>query len=321
MRDRQTPRWVAPRLAARSVADRLLRSPLVRRAALRVGAARRRTIVLLWHRIAPEGPQPHEVVPTVRLDRFGDQLDLLQELGAIVPLATCDDDGEYEDGRPRFALTFDDDDVRHARHVLPALIERNLTATFFLSGRWLHGHGPYWWELLEQEIVDEGIEAVARRHGLSPDVTAPRLGQVLTGSAAARELASRARLSGHPPMTAHDAAALVTAGMEIGFHTIDHDVLPDLAGQALVAAVTKGRDRLAASVGAPLERFAYPHGRVDPHTAAAVGRAGYRSAWTTTKQTVRPGDPPTLRGRWDVGHKALDEIHRILLRGLARPTP
>lgn len=309
------------RQAARSVADLLLRSPLAQRGASRVGAARQRAIVLLWHRIAPEGPRPHEVVQTLRLDGFGEQLDLLCELGTVVPLSACEDAVSGKSRRPRFALTFDDDDARHTQHVLPALVERNLPATFFLSGRWLHGYGPYWWELLEREIATEGPAAVAKRHGLSADLTAPRLGQALTGSDTAGELALRARETDNPPMQGDDVAALVAAGMEIGFHTIDHDVLPNLPGTALADAVTTGRDRLAASVDARITRFAYPHGRVDLRVAAAVGRAGYDSAWTTSKRTVLPGDPPALHGRWDMGHKTIDEVRRTLLLGLARPTP
>ncbi|HUG86500.1 MAG TPA: polysaccharide deacetylase family protein [Euzebya sp.] len=309
------------RPVARSAADMLLRSPPVQRAALRMGAARQRAIVLVWHRIAPEGPQPHEVVPTVALSSFSDQLDLLQDLGTVVPLTACDDGVSPADGRPLFALTFDDDDARHADHVLPILARRGLPATFFLSGRWLHGYGPYWWELLEDEIAAVGTAEVAGRHGLPADVSAPRIGRELTGTDAVVEMARRARHAVPPPMSQPQATALVAAGMEIGFHTIDHDMLPTLSDPALVDAVATGRDVLAAAVGFPIERFAYPHGGADSRTAAAVSRAGYRSAWTTAKRTARPGDPPMLRGRWDVGHRSLDQLHRILLRGLARPTP
>jgi peptidoglycan/xylan/chitin deacetylase (PgdA/CDA1 family) len=310
----------ALRTSARAAADLVLSSARLRRVALRSAATRQRAAVLLWHRVAPEGPQPHEVVPTVALARFREQLDLLMELGAVVPLAALDD-ASGSGGRPRFALTFDDDDARHAHHVLPALVERDLPATFFLSGRWLHGRGPYWWELLEQDLARDGAEAVAARHGLSPGLPAARIGQALTGSPVAQELADRARADGEPPMTQEQAATLLDAGMEIGFHTIDHEVLPALGETPLRAAVSAGREELATAMGTPLERFAYPHGRADDRTSVAVARAGYRSAWTTTKRTARPGDAPMLRGRWDLGHRSLSEMRQILVRGLARPTP
>lgn len=286
-----------------------------------MAATRQRAIVLLWHRIAPDGPQPHEVVPTVAVARFREQLNLLQQLGSVVSLDACENSVASTDGRPMFALTFDDDDARHAQHVLPALVEMGLPATFFLSGRWLHDRGPYWWELLEEEIADVGLAAVAGRHGLPPDTSAPHLGRALTGTTAAAELADAARQATNPPMGPRDAAALVAAGMEIGFHTIDHDLLPGVPDPALEEAVTAGRDRLAAALGVSMDRFAYPHGGADDRTSVAVARAGYRSGWTTTKRTVRPSDQPMLRGRWDVGHQSLDRMGRLLLRGLARPGP
>jgi peptidoglycan/xylan/chitin deacetylase (PgdA/CDA1 family) len=39
-------------------------------------------------------------------------------------------------------------------------------ATFFLSGRALHGLGPYWWSLLERSIRSRGLEATRRLLGL-----------------------------------------------------------------------------------------------------------------------------------------------------------
>ncbi|CAN5413515.1 hypothetical protein BH23ACT9_BH23ACT9_29080 [soil metagenome] len=311
----------ALRPAARAATDLLLSRPLPRRAALRIGAERQRTIVLLWHRVGPEGPQPHEVVRTLALDDFRRQIDLLQQMGTIVPLAECDGPFVDEDNRPRFVLTFDDDDHHHSQHVLPVLLAGGLPATFFLSGRWLHGYGPYWWELLEQEIATEGTARVAGRHGLPPDATAPRIGQALTGTAAAQRMAEEARRAPDAPMDDEEMRALVDAGMEIAFHTIDHDLLPGLSDAALDAAVSTGRDRLSAATGVPIERFAYPHGGADERTAAAVGRAGYRSAWTTAKRSARPADAPMLRGRWDLGHRSLDEMRRSILRAMVRPRP
>lgn len=315
----------AVKTTLRSTADLLLGNARIQRVALRSAARRGRTIVLLWHRIHTDGPAAHEVVRTVPVGRFGAQLDLLQELGSVVSLAACDapriEDGEDGKERPRFVLTFDDDDARHREHVLPVLAERGLPATFFLSGRWLHGHGPYWWEVLEEQIAALGTAAVARRHGLPEGLSAPRLGQELTGTPQARALAAQAREEGPPPMSGEDAAALVAAGMEIGFHTIEHEVLPNLRDAALPGAVTDGRAELADALGVPVKRFAYPHGLVDERVAEAVADAGYHSAWTTRKRAARPGDAPFARGRWEVSHRPLDEIQSTLLRGFARPIP
>ena len=75
-------------------------------------------------------------------------------------------------------------------------------------------------------------------------------------------------------------AALGAAGMTIGFHTVEHDTLPDLDDPALEHAVSAGREDLATAAGAAVRYFAYPHGKADTRSAAAVRRAGFNAAFT-----------------------------------------
>jgi peptidoglycan/xylan/chitin deacetylase (PgdA/CDA1 family) len=283
---------------------------------MRVGGSRGRGTALLWHRIGPSGPRSDETVPTVATASFATQLDLLETLGDVVPLAELERPGRTS--RPRFALTFDDDDAGHVRHTLPLLRERGLPATFFLSGRWLAGGGPYWWELLEARIRAEGASVVATSYGLPADADAPRIAAELTGTSEAEALAAAAA-AGSPPMEHADALELVDAGMEIGFHTRHHPSLPTLRGHQLRTALTAGRDELASDLGVTVERFAYPHGHVTPAVAVATAAAGYRSAWTTGKHTVGRDHDPFRLGRWDLGHLAVDAFRAALVRGLVRP--
>ncbi len=50
-------------------------------------------------------------------------------------------------------------------------------------------------------------------------------------------------------MRAADVAALAAAGLEIGFHTLRHDVLPALDDAALEAALRDGREALERPAG------------------------------------------------------------------------
>ena len=302
-----------------SVADRMLRHRSVERLAYRSGAYRGRGIALLWHRIRPGGPSPDEVVRSVSTSTFASQLAALEELGEIVPLRELED--HRRSARPRFALSFDDDDPGHAEHTLPLLVSRGLPATFFLSGRWRHAQGPYWWEVLEDRIRERGAAAVALDHGLSHHADAPAIAAALTGTSRAEDLARTTPRQRHATMTAEHAAALVAAGMEIGFHTLHHPSLPTLDDGQVRSAVTDGRDALAAELATPIVRFAYPHGHADAQVAATVGVSGYRSAWTTTKRVTCRGDDPMLRGRWDLGHRDAEAFRAALVRGLARPRP
>lgn len=257
------------------------------------------------------------MVRTVATSDFRAQLDLLAELGDIVPLSALETGGSRD--RPRFALTFDDDDVNHVQHALPILQERQLPATFFLSGRWLHGYGPYWWEVLEERIRLQGPRAVAAGLGLDPELTPEQIGSAITGRRAARELAELGRGAEAAGMDGADAAQLVAAGMEIGFHTVDHPPLTALDDEELTRALDEGRTALSEELSTPLARFAYPHGRADERVANAAADAGFRSAWTTAKVVNLPHAEPLLRGRWDVGHLPIGQIRARLVRALARP--
>jgi peptidoglycan/xylan/chitin deacetylase (PgdA/CDA1 family) len=305
------------RRPAHPYVDLALRSPGVERLARRVAGARGRGVALLWHRIRPEGPRPGETVRAVSVDDLAVQLDLLVELGDVVPLAALD--GVERGRRPRFALTFDDDDPGHADHTLPLLVSRGLPATFFLSGRWRGDAGPYWWEVLEARIQDRGAGIVATEYGLPPTTDAAALARALTGTSHSAVLADEAVRTPWRTMDATHAVSLVAAGMEIGFHTLHHPSLPTLRDGALHAAVVSGRAELGEDLGTPLDRFAYPHGHVDGRVAAAVRAGGYVSGWTTAKRISAGGDDPMLHGRWDLGHLNLETFRAVLVRGLTRP--
>src|SRR4029453_14112015 len=91
---------------------------------------------------------------------FAHQVQALGELGEIVPLTDLLGPRDPT-WRSRFALTFDDDYRTHAESVLPVLGRLGVHGTFFLSGRRLHGLGPYWLEVLEWLIDRRGLGDVA----------------------------------------------------------------------------------------------------------------------------------------------------------------
>ena len=103
-------------------------------------------------------------------------------------------------------------------------------------------------------------------------------------------------------------ATLAAAGMIIGFHTVNHRILPDLDDAAIDDAVTRGRAELAAATGAPVEYFAYPYGRSDSRCVAAVRRVGFRAAFAGRPVAVRRGDDPYCLGRWEPGPSAGDDL-------------
>lgn len=280
-------------------AGRALGRPLITRAALIAAATRRRGLVLVFHRMT-EDPEPSTVlVPTVCRDVLGEQIEFLLRIGTIVPLASFLDDPSI--GRtPRFGLTFDDDSISHHSVVLPLLLELGVTATFFLSGRTLHGLGPPWFEILDALIRQQGPRASAVRLGLSTS----DVNEIASSCENDRRLQLMLEQD-HPlrwgGLGASEIADLRDAGMAVGFHTLHHRPLLGLSDAEVDDALQEGREALEAVIAAPLRMFAYPHGKADARVARRVRLAGYAGAWTGRPRPVAPEDDPHLLGRWEPG--------------------
>ena len=291
---------------ARLLARRALRARPVGDAVRTVAGLGERALVLVYHRIVAHAPSASAIVPTVASNVFRRHVAALAEVGEIVPLESLVG-GIGRHARPRFALTFDDDHLSHVEHALPILRSLGAPATFFLSGRALHGLGPYWFEVLEREIDARSLAAVARE--LSIDADRPEALAV----ACERDRSLQARLedrAGEPgPRLEHgDIEALAAAGMSVGFHTLRHRILPPLPPDELEADLVEGRRDLEAIVGRRIELFAYPHGKADPRTAAAVRRADYVAAFTGRPSPITRGADPYLLGRWEPGPLGVDDL-------------
>jgi len=293
------------------------RHPAARNHVMRTAAGRGRRLVLCYHRVAPDTGGEHAIEPIPPL-RFADQMRTLKEAGDVVGL------GDLlslpsERKRPAFAVTFDDDEPSLVQHALPILRELDIPATFFLSGRSLHGLGPYWWTLVERSVVEIGLEATSRLIG--------HRGMTL------REVARSCRMSGIVPalrvretpsvMAARDVRTLADAGMTIGFHTLHHLALPALDGPRLAEALSEGRETLSAAAGVPIDFLAYPYGLADCRVAHAARMAGYRAALVTGNRPVTPQSDPFLLPRWQPGSiegvELLGELAlRLTVAGLSR---
>lgn len=299
---------------ARRVATTLLRSSVVNRAVRVLARARGHRLVLVYHRVGPPAPTGCEIVPSIPVDTFRMQLQALGEIYDLVPLDEILREERSHEAVPRkrraaVAVTFDDDLPSHAEHALPVLRELGVPATFFLSGRALHGLGPYWFQQLEAILIAHGERRTATLLHLS-EVGARELVRACEANADLRRRVNdvAAELA-VPGILDRDAiAALAAGGMTIGFHTVEHDVLPALTEAALDKAVSRGREDLAAVAGAPVNYFAYPHGKADTRSATAVRRAGFNAAFTGLPQPVRDGDDCHRLGRWEPGPLGVDDL-------------
>ena len=280
----------------------LRRHATLRERLLRAAASRGHVLVLCYHRIAPASSKL-EVVDPVPPERFAEQLRALKSIGDIVPMARALSFAEsYE--RPAFTVTFDDDDPCHVKYALPVLREMGIPATFFLSGRALHGLRPYWWTLMEQSVEEVGIDATCQLLG-RPGRNVKDLARACRRAKAVPELPTR---STPPSMAADDIRALADAGMTIGFHTLRHPAMSLLSDAELEGALTEGRDALAAAAGAAIDLLAYPFGCADARVAHATRRAGFTAAFATEGRPLQRDSDPFLIGRWQPGLRSAEQL-------------
>jgi peptidoglycan/xylan/chitin deacetylase (PgdA/CDA1 family) len=302
----------------RRLATGALRVRAVNQAARSVAAARGRSLVLVYHRVAPDGSGPSPLVPSIPEALFARQVQTLGDLGKIVPLVELLG-ARDRTGRIRFALTFDDDYQTHAESVLPVLSGLGVHGTFFLSGRSLHGLGPYWFEVLEWLLERRGLDEVADRLAISS--RSPLELAVACERDPRRQRQLEAAAEQPPAHLRPDQLQALADTMTVGFHTLYHPALPVLADEAVARAVTEGRGELAAVTRRPLSLFAYPHGKADRRVAAQVRVAGYTAAWTGMPEAIRPGDDPFLLGRWEPGPVTVEDLVVKVAARLHRSRP
>lgn len=306
-----------PTNALRATGEAAMRNGALRRAALRLAAARGRALALVYHRIRSEGPAPHEIVRAMPSSLVRQQIAALGELGDIVTLADLARDAERPGTRVRFALSFDDDDVGHTRVALPLLRSLQVSATFFLSGRVLHGLGPYWWVTLEHLIAERGLTEVCQTLGVAAS-SPVELAARCEGTSLVNRIVGMAQSQDVQPAAA-EIRALIDGGMSIGFHTVRHLVLPTLSPEALGDELVRGRVELATAAGRPVALLAYPHGRAATREARAAREAGYHAAFTGGGHPITVQTDRFLLDRWEPGALGIDDFVAAVALRLNRP--
>jgi peptidoglycan/xylan/chitin deacetylase (PgdA/CDA1 family) len=300
---------------ARRAVKGALRWPLVNHAARWLASARGHRLVLVYHRLAPPLRNGCGIIPSIPVDLFRAHLQLLGEIANLVSLDTIlRMNGQLpaaaDMARPAVAVTFDDDLSSHADEALPLLRGLGATATFFVSGRILHGMGAYWFQQLEAVLLAHGRERTATLLGLSGIGSGAEL--VITCERDESIRAAVAALAADLPavglLDSHGLTSLIRGGMTLGFHTLGHRILPDMTDRDLEEAVSRGREQLALLAGVPLRYFAYPYGRADVRAAAAVRRAGFDAAFTGRPEPLRPDSDHYRVGRWEPGALPIDDL-------------
>lgn len=220
--------------------------------------------ILCYHSLDPAGGPHTSATP----DEFGRHLDWLSARSEVVPLgAVVDRLAAPSDGRPIVAVTFDDGYEDNHAHALPALVDRGLTATFFVTSG----------------FVDDFGGTRARMAGVWSD-PAPSL----------------------RPMTWSQVDEMVHAGMEIGGHTRTHRNLAALTPVEARQEIGDDRRRIEDKLGRAVTSFAYPFGRpghdVTVATTETATLLGYQRAVTVSFRRVERSTAALAMPRIPIRH-------------------
>ncbi|MBK7642014.1 MAG: polysaccharide deacetylase family protein [Planctomycetes bacterium] len=294
----------------------------------------RRLLVLAGHCVAEAGNAPlgpNMRIGAAELERilawFARRYEVLELRRALERLA--------EPGkRSLVALTMDDGYRDNLTQLLPLLQRLKLSATIYLESaplderrlNWTH---KYFW--LQERIGLERLTALYLERAadsrtkelLRPGLSAYHHKRILKYEAPAPErtriIDELFRLEGGDEralcdqlyLTWQDVRELDRAGVEIGAHTVHHEILARLEPAAAAREVGDSKDALERTLGRPVTSFAYPFGRRWDYHAAAKQSArdsGFTSATTTHAGTNNPSTD-----RYELKRVMIDEHTQLHL--------
>jgi peptidoglycan/xylan/chitin deacetylase (PgdA/CDA1 family) len=95
-----------------------------------------------------------------------------------------------------------------------------------------------------------------------------------------------------PIMTASQVREWISAGHEIGSHSLTHPYLTQLPLDRAREEINASRKKLEDLFGVPIQHFCYPYGDWNEPVGELVREAGYKTACTTDPGANQPGDSP-----------------------------
>jgi peptidoglycan/xylan/chitin deacetylase (PgdA/CDA1 family) len=328
--DPELSAWWLVRRAAKTAAAGALLAAGAHRAVrtlrtLRAGGAR--VLLLSYHRVTLDfGESARDAIPSMlvsagTLRRQLTQLGRTWEIVSLSDAARILAEGDRGPRRGAFAaITFDDGYADNHAVALPVLAALRMPATVYLATGLVDGAGRFAHDRLFaslRELARRGVPY--ERAGLeaplqatltacaerSPAATLDRIiaalpHRVLLALAEALEartgLDAEALGPGARPLAWEEVRELAAAGIDIGGHSVNHAVLPNLTAEEVRREVLGCRDAIAERLGHPPRHFAYPNGLHSPAVRRAVREAGFDTGSTTEDaENVRGQDPFALR--------------------------
>jgi peptidoglycan/xylan/chitin deacetylase (PgdA/CDA1 family) len=267
---------------------------------------RRQAVILVFHRFSGNGDGHPNGMP---IQAFADAMEYLTRHYRVVSLSTMTDELTRGVVRPySVAVTVDDGYQDVFTLAAPVLRRYGVPASFFVIGDFAAGRLWPWtarWSYVFSRAPRERVEFKHRGElhvlALGEGDDRERVEERWRDYAKRIVVAERDDLLGaiaeamsvdipeipppqHRSMTWAQLRALAAEGFDVGAHTRTHPILSQLEPDRLGAEIEGCRVQIEREIGHPVRHFAYPNGRREDYTraaVAAVARAGYEAAVTT----------------------------------------
>lgn len=276
----------------------------------------------MYHRIADEAFDPWGLA--VSPAHFAAHLEWLAEHRTVLRLQ------DFADLHRRRALpsdavaiTFDDGYACNAEIAAPLLERFQMPATIFLPVQLIEEGGPFWWDELEQIVLEHEASTLSvdgeevaigprreddRRWGAGSKARTARQSALQAVHArlvtkAPAEIAkamkdlrrqaggSRANASSKAVMDAGQVRRTASGFVEFGSHALTHPWLPALTDAEASREIRDSVERCQALTGVRPSAFAYPFGAFDDRSVRLSEEAGFACACATGDTAVNTNSP------------------------------
>ena len=297
-------------------------------------------IILMYHRVGSISCDPWHLGVTP--EHLAEQLAWLSSERSVVPLSWLVSElkrGQTPGGA--VALTFDDGYADVLINGKPILEKHDCPATMFITTGAIGKNRVFWWDVLARIVLEtpslpdqltleirsqkycwrlsDNNKPISGRSAcdliprselhrslwrvlkpLRPDERQPILEDLAAWASTDTDARERDR-----SLTADEVCELFESGfMDIGAHTVTHASLPLLSEEMKQWEAAESRRVCEELTGSGVRTFSYPFGDLDDTCTAAVRKAGFQFACTTSEGSINSTDdllrlPRMLVRNWD----------------------
>ena len=209
-------------------------------------------------------------------------------------------------------LTFDDGYIDNFTNALPVLQANKVTASFFIATGLVGSHHAPWWDKVAYLIKHHRPKSIyldSWREKIVFDNCQERFIRSVLHAVKNCQLPAHKQIrqleqtllhqNGYPQaefMDWHHLAKLLEAGMELGAHSHNHDILTKLSEDELFYELSHSKELLESNLGCDVTAFSYPVGNRSTYNKRVIEGlkdTGYELAFNfQTGINVTPGVNP-----------------------------